>query len=358
MSRTQRLPALTRRRFVAASLAGAVGAAKLTQRGAAADTETPRARELYPGVYQIDSLFGGRNLFQYLFVGDNVVLLDTGLAYTPERTIFPALKQLGISPQAINLAITTHADGDHQGGNDSIKRTSPATWLACGEADRAMVEDPRTLWDQRYNFLKRDYGVGIDPNPSPDVGKPRRMDVCLAGGERIRLRSDWDLEVLHVPGHSHGHLALLDRDHKAAFAGDAIHGRGCPHADGTMALPVTYYYVDVYLSTLNLFENLPIETLCSGHWPTLRGPGIRDFIAESRQTVRIFDEVILAKLAGRSDGVGLQELMDAIGDAFPDWPKDTRVFIMFAAKGHLDRLAEQGKVREVRDARPYKWVRA
>jgi glyoxylase-like metal-dependent hydrolase (beta-lactamase superfamily II) len=334
------------------------GSQSLTRRRFVAQPKRPGVKELHPGVYRIDSLFGGRNLFQYLFVGDNILLLDTGLAYTPERTIFPALAQVGIRPQQVNLAITTHADADHQGGNDPIKISSPATWLACGEADRAMVEDPRTLWDQRYNFLQQDYGVGIDPEPSPDVGKPRRMDICFAGGERIRLRNDWDLEVLHVPGHSRGHLALLDRDHKTVFAGDAIHGRGCPSAGGAMALPVTYYYVDLYLSTLSFFENLPVDTLYSGHWPTLRGAEIRDFIAQSRQTVQTFDEVILATLASGREGVRMQELIDAIGDAFSDWPKDTRVFTMFALKGHLDRLGERGKVREIRDARPYQWVRA
>ncbi|MGH9452668.1 MAG: MBL fold metallo-hydrolase [Terriglobia bacterium] len=315
-------------------------------------------REIYPGAYQIQSLFGGRHLFQYLLVGDNTLLVDTGLAYTPERTIFPALKKLGIKPGQIKLAITTHADGDHQGGNDAIKRESPQTWLSCGKADRAMVEDPRTLWDQRYNFLKQDYGVGIDPNPSPDAGRPRRMDVCFTGGEPVRVRDDWHVEVLHVPGHSHGHLALLDRKQKAAFAGDAIHGRGCPKADGTMALPVTYYYVDAYLSTLTLFENLPIETLYTGHWPTMHGAEIRDFIAISRQTVQIFDEVILKTLAGRPDGVEMQELINAIGKAFGDWPQSTWVFIMFPLKGHLDRLVEQGRVREIRTTRPFKWALA
>jgi glyoxylase-like metal-dependent hydrolase (beta-lactamase superfamily II) len=279
------------------------------------------------------------------------VLLDTGLAYTPEQTIFPAIRQRGIEPQQISLAITTHADGDHQGGNDAIKRAAATARLACGDADRAMVEDPRTLWKRRYNFLKQDYGVGI-------VGKLRQMDLTFAGGERIRIGRDWDLEVLHVPGHSHGHLALLDRKHKVAFAGDAIHGQGCPRADGAMALPVTYYYVDPYLSTLRLFENLPIETLYTGHWPTLRGAEVGDFIAVSRQTVQTFDQVILTKLAEHPRGAGMQELIDSVGNAFSDWPKDTLVFAMFAVKGHLDRLVEYGKAREISDDRPFKWVSA
>jgi len=352
---------ISRREFVTIPFAVAAGMS-LRWRDDCSDftmpNDTPNSRQLYPGVYQVESLFGGRNLFQYLFVGDNIVLLDTGLAYTPEHTIFPAMKKLGLEPQRLNLAITSHADGDHQGGNDAIKHAVPTAWLACGDADRAMVEDPRTLWEQRYNFLKQDYGVGIDPEPSPDVGKPRQMDLTFAGGERIRIQRDWDLELLHVPGHSHGHLALLDRKQKVAFAGDAIHGQGCPRADGAMALPVTYYYVDAYLSTLRLFENLPIETLYSGHWPTLRGAEIRDFIAVSRQTVQTFDQVILTQLAAHPRGVGMQELIDAIGNAFSDWPKDTLVFAMFAVKGHLDRLVEYGKAREIRDSRPFKWVPA
>jgi len=50
--------------------------------------------ELHHGVYRIQSLFGDRNLFQYLFVGDNVVLVDTGVAATPEKAIFPYMDSL------------------------------------------------------------------------------------------------------------------------------------------------------------------------------------------------------------------------------------------------------------------------
>ena len=76
--------------------------------------------ELYPGVYQIQSLFGGRNLFQYLFVGDNCIVVDTGISETPEKVIFPYMDRLNLSPARLTLAVTTHPDIDHQGGNDTI----------------------------------------------------------------------------------------------------------------------------------------------------------------------------------------------------------------------------------------------
>jgi glyoxylase-like metal-dependent hydrolase (beta-lactamase superfamily II) len=311
--------------------------------------------ELYPHVYQIQSLFAGRNLFQYLLVGDNAVLVDTGIAPTPEKVIFPYMDSLKLSSQRLTLAVTTHADLDHQSGNDAIKRASPDTWLSCGAADRALVEDPRALFDIRYNFLRADHDVALDADPPADAGKPRKMDLCFSGGEVIRLTDSWHLEVLHVPGHSHGHLALYDPQHRAAFVGDAIHGRGCPFATGGMAIPVTYYYVDIYLSTLRYFEHLPIDALYSGHWPIMHGEEIRDFIAESRQTVELLDRVILTNLEKNGTGLTLEELIDAVANAVGDWPRDSWTLAMFPVKGHMDRLEEQGKVRALRGTRPVKW---
>jgi glyoxylase-like metal-dependent hydrolase (beta-lactamase superfamily II) len=220
------------------------------------------------------------------------------------------------------------------------------------------VEDPRTLFDVRYNFLKPEHDVGFEPEPPPEAGKPRKMDVCFAGGETIRLSDDWHLDVLHVPGHSHGHLALYDPKQRAAFVSDAIHGRGCPKASGAMGIPVTYYYVDVYLSTLRYLEGLDINALYSGHWPVMRGEEIRDFLAESRQTVELFDRVILATLDKNRTGATMKELIDAVANAVGDWPPDTWTLAMFSVKGHMDRLESQRRVQAVRDARPVRWIRA
>jgi len=311
--------------------------------------------ELYERAYQIRSLFDGRNLFQYLLAGRNTVLVDTGIAETPEKVIFPYLEGLGLGPDKLTLAVTTHADLDHQAGNDAIKVASPRTLLSCGEADRELVEDPRRLYDDRYNFLREQHGLGFDPDPGPEAGRLRHMDVTFSGGEKILLDDDWALEVLHVPGHSHGHLALYDSKHKAAFVGDAVHGRGCPKAEGGMAIPVTYYYVDTYLSTLRYLESLDIQSLYSGHWPIMSGEEFRDFISDSRQTVEIFDRTILSSLEKHPSGLTMKELIDAVSNAVGDWPKQTWSLAMFPLKGHMDRLEQLNKVRAVRGTRPVKW---
>ena len=312
--------------------------------------------EIYKGIHQIQSLYGGRNLFQYLFVGDNVVLVDTGVAETPEKAIFPYMDAAKVDLHRLTMAVITHPDVDHQGGNQAIKAAAKQTLLACGEADREMVEDPRTLFKLRYNFAREQHGVGFDSDgPWPDAGQRQVIDIGFTGGEKIRIGEEWELDVLHVPGHSRGHLALYDAAHKAAFVSDAIHGRGCPNADGSVGIPVTYYFIDTYLSTLRYLENLAIDVLYSGHWPIMRGEQVRDFIGESRQTVEMIDRVILDSLTRNPGGRSLRELIDEVANAVGDWPKDTWFLAMFPVKGHLDRLEQQNRIRMISGAGYPKW---
>jgi len=312
--------------------------------------------ELYSGVHQIRSLYtDGRSLFQYLFVGARTVLVDSGVAETPEKSIFPYMEQIGLRPDRLSLLITSHPDLDHQGGNSSIRVNAPGALLACGEADRLMVEDPKRLYSDRYNFLHEDHRVGFGNEISPDAGRPCRVDISFRGGEQIAIDSDWHLEVLHVPGHSHGHLALYDAAHKSAYVSDAIHGHGCPKADGRMGIPVTYFYIDLYLSTLTFLERLPLEHLHTGHWPSMEGEEIRDFFSDSRNTVERLDRKILGSLKKFHTGMTLNELMGAAMEEFPEWPADTRVLTSFPVKGHLDRLEATGRIRLDQGSSPPRW---
>jgi glyoxylase-like metal-dependent hydrolase (beta-lactamase superfamily II) len=218
-----------------------------------------------------------------------------------------------------------------------------------------MVEDPQALFALRYNHLEREHSVSIAREFLPFAGQRRRVDLTFTGGETIRLSDGWSLEVLHVPGHSHGHLALYDRTRRAAFVGDAIHGRGCPSARGELAIPVTYYYVDIYLSTLRYFETLAIDVLYSGHWPEMQGEEIRDFIALSRQTVETIDRAILRALDKQAGGLTLERLIDVAADAIGDWPPESLVLAMWPVYGHMERLVGRGRVRVLEGARPVKW---
>lgn len=311
--------------------------------------------ELYKNVHQISSLYGGRYLFQYLFVGKRTMLVDSGIADTPAETIVPYIDSIGLDPTRLDMLLTTHPDGDHQGGNSAMREVAPSVMIACGECDRQLIENPINLYNDRYNFLKEEHGIGVEDNPSNDAGRRCRVDIGLVGGEQIVLSEDWDLEVLHVPGHSAGHLAVIDRRRKAAFVSDAVHGHGCPKADGAMALPVTYFQIETYLSTLNRLEALDLEALHTGHWPSMYGDEIKDFLNDSRRTVEVLDRRILSSLQQHRMGLTLNELIDEAREEFPEWPQDTRNLTMFAVKAHVDRLEANMQVRLKPSGHPRRW---
>ena len=75
------------------------------------------------------------------------------------------------------------------------------------------------------------------------------MDVGWSGGELLELGPDWTVRILHVPGHSVGHLAVYDERSGALFGGDCLQGSVYLGLDGTPKLCPTYTHVDDYLAT-------------------------------------------------------------------------------------------------------------
>lgn len=132
------------------------------------------------GVWVLDD--GGINL--YLIAGrERAVLLDSG---------FGMIGGLRARAEALcGLPVTlvhTHAHGDHTGGD--------------GEWDSAFLN--RAEWDA----YRADHGEGVRLLPLEDG------DTLDLGGRT--------LEVYHVPGHSPGSVALLDRAARILFSGDTV----------------------------------------------------------------------------------------------------------------------------------------
>ena len=68
--------------------------------------------EILPGIHRIESDLGEQFMCQYLLVGEErAVLVDTGLAVTPEAVIVPYLERVGLSVDDVNEVIISHADG-------------------------------------------------------------------------------------------------------------------------------------------------------------------------------------------------------------------------------------------------------
>jgi glyoxylase-like metal-dependent hydrolase (beta-lactamase superfamily II) len=100
------------------------------------DVDAGLIMEIAEGIHRIESDLGERFMCQYALAGrDRVVLVDTGIADTPERAIDPYLKGVGLEP---GLVVISHADVDHSGGNRSFRARHPDAVFACHELDRTL----------------------------------------------------------------------------------------------------------------------------------------------------------------------------------------------------------------------------
>lgn len=302
---------------------------------------------LLPNVYEISSHFGDRWIKQYLLVGDFVLLLDAGVASTPAEVIFPYMEKIGLSPARLTMAVALHPDADHHGGLAAIKNASPNTLLACHREDVALIEDPERLYQERYNFLAKDHGLGFGREGMEYCPHRCRIDLAFSGGEIIQLAKDWPLQVWHVPGHSAGHLAFYDERNKAAFTSDAVQTNGYPTIDGQMAFGPTYYSVEPYLDTIRYLEDHPIEHMYSGHWPAVHGAGVKDFLASSREFVLRVDQ-LLSEYLRQHRAATLKQIVHNLSPQLGTWPQETAPFLQFSLFAHVARMEQLGALRAER----------
>ena len=295
-----------------------------------------------------------RNLFQYLFVGDNIVLVDTGASHTPAEVILPFFQKLGIQPSRLTMAINTHADADHHGGNASLKESASKMMVDCGEPDREMIENPDSLFASRYKHWVPEDGVGLSLNPEATAwvrkmgGPAQRTDLSFRSGEHIAIDDKRSLRVLHVRGHSDGYLALYHAANRAVFVGDALHGRYCPTTTGHPSLPPAYYSVLASLGTLQFLETFEVEWIYSGHWPAYHGAAVAEFLAECRRFMDNASSLVWKTLERHPEGVTLPACVEDCGPALRSWPATNQWLLMYPLRGHLLYLEQQGTVKKIK----------
>jgi glyoxylase-like metal-dependent hydrolase (beta-lactamase superfamily II) len=309
--------------------------------------------EIVPGVHRIDAEVGGRPLYPFAFLGERSLLLDAGCASTVDEFIAPALDELGVARSNLDALVITHSDLDHQGGAHALKRANPSLWISCGALDIPLVRDPETLVSQRYRAYQAEHGFGPDEAAlewmRAESGDRVPIDVGWVGGEVLSLEPGWNLRVLHVPGHSPGHVALFDERSGALFAGDCLQGSVYLGLDGTPKLCPTYTHVDEYLNTAALIESLGPSELHGCHWPPQRGKEVTTFIAETRAYVEHVDGLVQASLA--SEPATLVALISRVNEQLdPPWSDEIAPELVYSVHGHAERLVASGDAARSTDA--------
>jgi glyoxylase-like metal-dependent hydrolase (beta-lactamase superfamily II) len=236
--------------------------------------------ELRPGVHRLEELDGPRLLCQYVVEGaERTLAVDAGLPESPERGLLPLLARLG-RPATL---VVTHPDADHSAGAAALRAALPELEIVAGEADAGLVGNPERTLAERYRAFESE---GIGPPPErldamrARLGAPFAVDRALEGDTGLDLGGR-RAEVLQVPGHSPGHLAVWLPEERVAIAGDAVMGRGIPRTDGSLLYPPMYAPPSAYRATIARLEALAPDLLLLGHEPPLEGEEALAFLAES-----------------------------------------------------------------------------
>ena len=277
--------------------------------------------EIAPGIHRIESDLGPRFVAQYLLIGEErTMLVDTGLADTPDGALLPALEQVSAEP---DLIVISHADLDHCGGNRRMRERYPRALFACHELDRRWIQSNAAMLAENYLWYEA-YGLDVPDDQGrremlAQLGGDSPIDLGLRGGETIRLEAGRRLEVLHLPGHSPGHIGLWDPRHRVAIIIDAVLYDGIYDRAGTKLIPPRYYDAAAYRETIRRVRALEPELLLTAHYEPMSGAAAIDFCERSLGYVDAVEAIVRA---GHAAGeVRLRELTDRVDAELGPFPE-------------------------------------
>jgi glyoxylase-like metal-dependent hydrolase (beta-lactamase superfamily II) len=212
--------------------------------------------EVVPGVFSV----AVRASTVFLYLGETVTIVDAG-APGSAPLILGALNALGRGPDDVGCIVITHAHLDHVGGLPELQRVVHAP-TAAHEADAELISRTEPLPNpfQRRPLAVLSHAVlrRLDPGPA-------RIDVGLRDGDS--LPGAPDLQVVHMPGHTAGSIAIHARERGVVWAGDTME-----YHRGRLGPPSAHFTQDMAQARASIrrLATLEFEVLCLTHFPAIR----------------------------------------------------------------------------------------
>jgi glyoxylase-like metal-dependent hydrolase (beta-lactamase superfamily II) len=261
-----------------------------------------------------------------------IALIDSGVTTSPEEAILPYLHNMGRKPEEITHLILTHGHFDHAGGAALLKKRYSAK-VAVHKLDRPFLED--ALLEGRQSSSR--FGT---PIPKEAAFASVEADITLEDGDTLTVAGR-ELSFLHLPGHSRGSIAVVDRELGLYLTGDTPQGRG-------PAGPLIFHDSVQYGISVQRLCSEPVERLVLGHpfqpfqKAVLNGDEAKLFAKESLAAV----EELRTKVYGKLKEAKKPSTLEEIHNKLPGTP-------LISVGCILESLANDGKARILRtDACP------
>jgi glyoxylase-like metal-dependent hydrolase (beta-lactamase superfamily II) len=300
--------------------------------------------EVQPRIYRIPSILGRRRFAQWLVVGDErLLLVDSGIDGTIAEHVSPALEELGRSSAEITDVVISHADVDHYGGNSELRRVAPQARIRSSARDRLWIESWQEISRERYGWYRGhglDYDEGTWKWLEDAAGRDTPLDGSVADGEVLDL-GGISVEVVALPGHSPGHLGVVDHDSRTAIVMDAVLERGLYTTDDQLISPPPYASATAYRGTIDRLRELRPARLGTSHYAPIEGEqAVGAFLDGSAGFVADLDALVDAELG--ADPKPLEHYWRAADAALGPF-EEMAVELARSVAAHLDDAAEGGR---------------
>lgn len=197
---------------------------------------------------------------------DRNLLVDSGFGLVSLTEHIPAL--CGNT----TLAVATHSHCDHIGGHYEFSHSE------IHRAEGGILRHPT-----RDNTVANGYVTDAMFEHQPPAGfnaeafttrgqEPSRL---LSDGDTVDL-GDRDFEVIHIPGHSPGSIALFERQTGILFSGDVVH-----NGESGIGRFILYHSdLNDWLVSAERLRRLPVKTVHAGHFDSFGGDRFIEILDE------------------------------------------------------------------------------
>ena len=197
----------------------------------------------------------------FLLLGDDsAALVETGPT-TCLDSLTGGLRKNGVSPEDVSQVFLTHVHLDHAGASGNLAELLPNATFYVHEVGYPHMVDPSKL----LKSASRIYGGRMEELWGEVLPVPEDRLVTLGDGEEIEAAGGV-LTTHDTPGHAYHHLAYLEPESGALFAGDVAGIRLPGQSYVRPPTPPPEIDVEAWMQSIETVRGISPEIICPTHF--------------------------------------------------------------------------------------------